>query len=133
MRWCMGRWVLLSTLALFPVLIVGRLLAQEPAEHVLRESPLTLNMNRLIQSTFKDNDEMYDSKRLPATVINPQQQQRRQRHAASLPHGPMPRIHGTEEFMERILYNSFADYVDPGSNTNPGVVDPPIFPPPLPL
>jgi hypothetical protein len=45
----------------------------------------------------------------------------------------MPRIHGTEEFMERILYNSFADYVDPGSNTNPGVVDPPIFPPPLPL
>jgi hypothetical protein len=132
MRWCMGRWVLLSTLALFPVLIVGRLLAQEPAEHVLRESPLTLNMNRLIQSTFKDNDEMYDSKRLPATVINPQQR-RRQRHAASLPHGPMPRIHGTEEFMERILYNSFADYVDPGSNTNPGVVDPPIFPPPLPL
>jgi hypothetical protein len=48
----------------------------------------------------------------------------------------MPRVHGTEEFMERILHNSFADYVDPGSNTNPGFVDPPIpgiFPPPPPL
>jgi len=90
-------------------------------------------MNSLIQSTFKDNDQMYDSKRLPATVINPQQQQQ---HAALLPHGPMPRVHGTEEFMERILHNSFADYVDPGSNTNPGFVDPPIpgiFPPPPPL
>jgi hypothetical protein len=78
-------------------------------------------------------EQMYDSKRLPATVINPQQQQQ---HAALLPHGPMPRVHGTEEFMERILHNSFADYVDPGSNTNPGVVDPPIpgifLPPPPP-
>ncbi len=61
-------------------------------------------------------------------MINPAYEQ----HTASLHHDIAPSrcLHDVQE--QRILLSSFADYVDPGSNTNPGIVETPVSAPPLP-
>ncbi|KAH8941188.1 hypothetical protein BDL97_14G024900 [Sphagnum fallax] len=131
MRLCAGGWLLVCTLVLLPIFILGRVLAQEETEHIVfRENPPLVNMDQdVVQSSAsKENQLSADKTRVSPTMINPAYEQ----HTASLHHDIAPSrcLHDVQE--QRILLSSFADYVDPGSNTNPGIVETPVSAPPLP-
>ncbi|CAM6030204.1 unnamed protein product [Sphagnum balticum] len=131
MRLCAGGWLLVCTLVLLPIFIVGRVLAQEETEHIVfRENLPLVNMDQdVVQSSAsKENQLSADKSRVSPTMINPASEQ----HTASLNHDIAPSrfLHDVQE--QRILLSSFADYVDPGSNTNPGIVETPVSAPPLP-
>jgi hypothetical protein len=128
MRLCAGGWLLVCTLVLLPIFIVGRVLAQEESEHIVfRENPALVNMDQDVaqSSASKENQLSAEKTRVSPTMINPAYEQ----HTASLHHDIAP-LHDVQE--QRILLSSFADYVDPGSNTNPGIVETPVSAPPLP-
>lgn len=121
----------MCTLVLLPIFIVGRVLAQEETEHIVfRENPPLVNMDQdVVQSSAsKENQLSADKTRVSPTMINPAYEQ----HTASLHHhiAPSRFLYDVQE--QRILLSSFADYVDPGSNTNPGIVETPVSAPPLP-